>query len=257
MTQPAVTQHVQYFEQLYGCKLFDYTNKGLRKTPQCAQLEKTARAVLAMHLAAQQTLAGSEKPTLQIGATKTIGEYLLNHALPSLLSASDYAVSITIDNTENLLAKLKSFSLDVLMLEGFVEKENYPCLPICTQEMVGICAKTHPFAGRVVPLGEAFAQHAILREQGSGTRAVFEQFLRGQGHSVSQFAQRTTISSNKLIAAAIAQGGAVSFVYDLIPQQHSELATFRLAEGQIFHPFHYVFLNQAKADALQGLLHPF
>ncbi len=32
MTQPAVTQHIKYLERLYGCKLFEYTNKKLYKT---------------------------------------------------------------------------------------------------------------------------------------------------------------------------------------------------------------------------------
>ncbi len=254
MTQPAVTQHIQHFEQLYGCKLFLYAGRKLQKTPKCAQLEQTARAMVSMHLAAQQQLSACEKLPLRIGATKTIGEYMLPQALQPLLCAEGYAVSITIDNTKNLLEQLNHFALDVLLLEGFVDKAQYAHRPIATKELVGICAQNHPFAGRSVTLGEAFATPAILREQGSGTRAVLEHFLAGQGCTTAQFAHSSNISSNTLLSAAVAQGHGISFVYDMIPAQNKNLATFRLAEGKILHQLHCVFLNQEKANILQALL---
>ena len=33
ISQPAVTQHIQFLEREYGCKLFTYENRSLQKTP--------------------------------------------------------------------------------------------------------------------------------------------------------------------------------------------------------------------------------
>ena len=46
MTQPAVTQHIHFLEQEYGCRLFLYENRVLTKTPAAARLEKYAVSLL-------------------------------------------------------------------------------------------------------------------------------------------------------------------------------------------------------------------
>ncbi len=39
ITQPAVTQHIQFLEKEYGCRLFLYENRKLIKTPAARMLE--------------------------------------------------------------------------------------------------------------------------------------------------------------------------------------------------------------------------
>ena len=46
MTQPAVTQHIHYLENLYGCKLFIYDRRSLKMTPEAEVLKKYAENVL-------------------------------------------------------------------------------------------------------------------------------------------------------------------------------------------------------------------
>ena len=43
ITQPAVTQQIQWLEKYYGCSLFSYEGRRLRKTSKAVLLEKTAR----------------------------------------------------------------------------------------------------------------------------------------------------------------------------------------------------------------------
>ncbi len=246
MTQPAVTQHIKYLEQCYGCKLFVYQNKRLQKTAKGTALEKYARSIVSLSLSAQTALAQPEKLPLKIGATKTIGEYLLDDAMLSLLSQSAYELQLVIDNTERLLEHLNHFALDLLLLEGYVDKEKYQCQSISTERIVGICAQNHPFAGKKIPLEDIFAEHLVLREQGSGTRAVLEHFLTSKGYSVEKFARKSSLSSNRLIERAVGNGLAISFVYEVIAQKNKNLATFQIKGSEIFHELNYVFLNHAK-----------
>ena len=39
MTQPAVTQHIHYLEERYGCKLFLYDRRTLKMTPEAEVLK--------------------------------------------------------------------------------------------------------------------------------------------------------------------------------------------------------------------------
>lgn len=45
ITQPAVTQHIQFLEKEYGCRLFIYENRKLIKTPAAQMLEDYLRSV--------------------------------------------------------------------------------------------------------------------------------------------------------------------------------------------------------------------
>ena len=65
ITQPAITQHIHYLEAKFGCKLFVYENRLLKKTHQGRILEQYARTMLAQEerllrlLSRRWTLPGS------------------------------------------------------------------------------------------------------------------------------------------------------------------------------------------------------
>ena len=254
MTQPAVTQHIKYLEQFYQCKLFDYSNRKLSKTKKGIILEKYARNVVSLHISVQEKLNKTEKLQINIGATKTIGEYLLNQVIPSLMLSDQFEMNFIIDNTENLLDKLNHFELDLLLLEGDVDKANYQYSKISTEEIVGICAPSHPFAHSVIPFENIVNENVVLREKGSGTRNVFERFLKSQGHSIESMQNKSILSSNKLIEQLVEKDLAISFVYDVIPRQNTQIASFRIKKMKMLHDFNFVYLNQEKADKIIDLL---
>ena len=96
MTQPAVTQHIKYLENLYSCKLFNYSNKKLLKTQKCLELEKSARLVVSLNISIKEELSTNTKKCINIGATKSIGEYMLDELLIDLLTSAKYEVNIII-----------------------------------------------------------------------------------------------------------------------------------------------------------------
>ncbi len=254
MTQPAVTQHIKYLENLYECKLFDYSNKKLSITKKGVELEGYARTIVSLNKTAHKELGKKNKIAINIGATKTIGEYILDEVLPELMLDTRYEIRVIVDNTERLLERLNHFDLDVLLLEGYVEKEKYHCENIRIAELVGICSANHSFAGKEVSLEEILNQPVVLREQGSGTRNVLENYLYNQGYSIEAFETKSILSSNRLIEGVVETGAAISFVYDVIPKKNEKLATFEMREDQILHEFNYVFLNEEVARRVISLI---
>jgi len=67
MTQPGVTQHIQYLEQHYGVKLFLYDGRQLRRTPQAEALKKHIDGVLARERSLRQILTAPHMITSSIG----------------------------------------------------------------------------------------------------------------------------------------------------------------------------------------------
>ena len=77
LTQPAVTKQIQALEALYGVRLFTYDSRKLRKTPQGETLEIYAISQRYQDEELRRALKRQEKTSLRIGATKSIGDYIL------------------------------------------------------------------------------------------------------------------------------------------------------------------------------------
>lgn len=254
MTQPAVTQHIQYLEKAYGCKLFTYDRRVLSQTAEGAALEEYARSLVYNDSQFRARLGQRSAVPMTVGTTKSIGDYVAAPQLIRLMEREDVDLTVIIDNTEHLLSMLRSFQLDILLVEGFVDKNLYAHRLIRREELVGICAPDHPFAGREVPLEALFSQHILLREHGSGTRAVFEAFLQAHGYSSDSFRRRSQISSFPLITQAVAHGCGISFVYDAVHRSSPEAAAFRIAGCPIWHEFNYVYLKNTDVGRYLELL---
>ncbi len=257
MTQPAVTQHIKYLEGFYGCKLFDYSARQLKKTKKCTELEKYARNIISLSESVKEELLQNDRMQINIGATKTIGEYTLDTAISSVILDDDYELNFIIDNTENLLNRLNHFELDLILVEGYVDKEKYLHTQISTREVVGICSLEHKFAFNEVTLQDIMHEKILLREKGSGTRSVFENFLSAQGYKLDSLKNKAIISSNKIIEETAQKGQAISFVYDVMQRQNPNIAYFKIAGNRIMHEFNYVYLNRTKAQKIMGLLNLF
>ncbi len=254
MTQPAVTQHIKFLEDFYDCKLFDYSERKLKKTAKAVALEKYTRNIISESLAIKNELLEENKIALNIGATKTIGEYTLIEKISNLIADSRFEVNFIIDNTENLLNKLNHFELDLLLLEGYLDKNKYLHEKISDEEIVGICSTNHKFANKEVELEDVFAENIIFREKGSGTRNVFENFLQGKGYSLESFKNKSVISSNKIIENLVERGSAISFVYSVLGESNENISNFRIKNNSIFHEFNYVFINSRKAEKIIELI---
>lgn len=250
MTQPAVTQHIHYLEREYGCKLFSYDGKILTKTESCLLLERYLRSVVYNEQTFRNSLNEPKPLKLSIGATKTIGDYTMEEKVMELLKRSDINLEFIIDNTDHLLSQLDNLNLDLLLVEGFVDKSKYETHLIKNENLVGICSPNHPFANKKIPLEKIFSEHIILREMGSGTRAVFDQFLYEKNHKTEDFVKSSVISSFKLIEKAVSSNLGISFVYQSILEKSNGIAKFEIKDEKISHELNFVFLKNSFAKNL-------
>lgn len=246
MTQPAVTQHIKYLENIYSCKLFNYEAKVLSKTDKAVKLEEYSRAVLYNEQSFKKEINLQEKRKISIGATKTIGDFIINQIILNLLGDDSVELELIVDNTKNLFDKLNTLDLDFLMIEGYFDKSKYAYKPIKDEELVGVCALDHKFANKTVSINDIFKEHIILREKGSGTRDVLEHFLREKNNSFAEFRKISTISSFNLILEAVRNNIAISFVYKSIAMKNKNLAVFKIENSKISHELNYVFLKNTK-----------
>ena len=253
ITQPAVTQHIQYLEAYYGCRLFSYDGRKLSKTEQAELLERGAHAINYQEERLRQDLRVRQAPNLSIGATKTIGEFVIGNHVSRYLDVPGNRLSVDVDNTARILERLNRGKLDFAIVEGYYSRSEYEDRLYQTDPFVGLCAWDHPLAGRTVPLEELWGENLLLREKGSGTREILENFLNERNHAATDFARVTCIGNLGLMERLLEGKKGITFAYAAAAAENHRLARFFVEGWELRREFNYVFLRDTGAKALVEL----
>ena len=247
LSQPAVTKQIQALEQLLQTKLFYYDGHSLHKTEKCLLLERYAITRQYQFEELQLAIAEKERTSLRIGATKTIGDYVLIDAIKDYLKDPSHELSLVVDNTKHLLQMLDENQLDFAVIEGTFSKTKYDSYLLRMEPFVGICAKGSPLCGREVSVEELLKETIIVREEGSGTRRIFEERLIASGYELSDFSRTVSISSFVSIKALVAAGIGISFLYESVVSKEETIGTFTVEGLTAPHAFHVVYTRNTNA----------
>ena len=247
LSQPAVTKQIQSLEQSLQAKLFYYDGHALHKTEKCLLLERYAISMQYQFEELQLEFAEKERTLLRIGATKTIGDYVLIDAIKDYLQDPSHELSLVVDNTKHLLQMLDENQLDFAIIEGTFSKTKYDSYLLRMEPFVGICAKNHPLCGKHIPVAQLLKETIVVREEGSGTRRIFEERLTASGYELNDFFRMVSISSFVSIKALVAAGIGISFLYDSVIAKDENIGTFTVDGLTEPHAFHVVYTRNTNA----------
>ena len=249
LSQPAVTKQIQSLEQSLQTKLFHYDGHILHKTEKCLLLERYAISQQYQFEELQLAIADKKRLMLRIGATKTIGDYVLIDAIKDYLSNPSHELSLVVDNTKHLLQMLDENQLDFAVIEGTFSKTKYDSYLLRMEPFVGICAKGSPLCGKQVSIETLLSETIIVREEGSGTRRIFEERLTASGYELSDFNREVSISSFVSIKALVAGGIGISFMYQSVVSKENDIGTFTVPGITEPHAFHVVYTRNTNAKS--------
>ena len=252
LSQPAVSKHIQALESQYGVQLFSYTGRRLTKTRQGEILEQYAESLQYNEERLLEQLRKEPRRILRVGATKSIGDYVLLPYIQRFLSQPQNRIELLVDNTAHLLELLNQGKLDFVVSEGIFDRQHYGWKLFRTEPYVGICSKNHPFAGKIIPVSELFTERVILREKGSGTREILERTLLAEGYDADAFAEQICISSFEIIKTLVSDGGGISFLYEAVVKNDERLGRFLCPPLTGTHEFNVVFLKNTDAGQTAG-----
>ena len=244
MTQPGVSQHIRKLEEHYGIKLFTYEGRTLKRTREAEILKRHLDSMLVEEAALEEEFSSSKGLHLRVGATKTIGEYVLVPDVRKFLLDTSHSLDFTIDNTQTLLKLLEDGKLDFAVIEGVIDKSRYGWRLFKKEKYVGICSKNHRFANKKIPIDEIFKEALIIREKGSGTRFILEEILKAKGYSLDVFKRVTSLGNFSVIMDMLECGNAITFAYKPIAEQRNDLTTFSVEGLDIEGEFNFVYCNE-------------
>lgn len=251
MTQPAVTNHIQALEAIYGVKLFDYASRTLTKTNECVMIEKFARRIKHTENELFAAIQKKKGMHIKLGATKTIGSFVVAPHIAKASKFNNVTISLDVDNTHNLLHKLDCSEIDIALIEGHFDKNNYAYRLYKSEKLVGICAAECTLANACVNLDELKRHNIILRENGSGSRDIFESALKTHNFSLSDFSSTITANDIGAITSLVKSGVGISFVYESVAKNDAaDIAAFSLENVELYGEFNFVYLKDTDSEKL-------
>lgn len=203
ISQPTVSQIIGELEKEYNTQLFERIGKELRITAAGNLLLKSAQDIFAIHENLEQNMKtiNSIRP-FRIGVTMTIGNNMIADITQSLEARHpDIETYVFVDNTRNIESMLAQNELDIALVEGNTVRQEIYKTPIFEDDLCLICSCKHPFAKRKtsISLEELKEEKYILREKGSGTRAIFENIMHS--HHIPLRVKWEASSSNAIVEA--------------------------------------------------------
>ena len=227
VSQPAVTRQIHQLENFYGTLLFDRTEGKLIVTETGRMLYPFANAIINDFNRSKEVIqqaTGEYNANLRVGASLTIGEFLL----PSLLGrfkkqTPEITVSLTIKNTPSVLEDLSNDVIDIALVEGIVENENFIVEKFADDELVLVFPTDHPWKDRSeINIEELANERMIWRESLSGTRLTVENTLREYG-ALDKVESYMEISSTQAIKSAVEAGLGITILPRLTVARELEL----------------------------------
>lgn len=244
LSQSATSGALNELEGLLGARLFDRVGKrlvindtGRALLPQARALIDSARGIENQFGVGAGAGRGPGMATrLRIGASTTIGNYLLPALMASHLRASpESGVDVMVGNTSEVVASVVRLEVDIGFIEGPCHEPELQVKPWLEDELVIVCAPSHPLVrddptGRV-GLKALRQQRWLLREPGSGTREAVDNALLSHLH---QWENSMLLGSTEAIKQAAAEGLGVAClsvcaVQDLLTLQRLVVVNSTLA----------------------------
>ena len=214
VSQPALSRELKALESRLGVTLFERHAKGMRLTHAGEVLNRYAVRLFELEHAAEaamREIAGAQLGHLTLGASNTVGTYLL----PPVLAAfrrqrPNVQVSLFVGNTEQVSQGVGDLRFMLGFIEGPLHVQGLTTTVFQHDEIVPVAAADHPLVHRRrLKAIELSGQGLLLRERGSGTRELIEKAL--QRHRIVP-GEAMEFGNTEALKRAAVHGGGIAWL---------------------------------------------
>lgn len=203
-SQSAASTSLAELEAALGVELFDRIGRRLLLNENGRALLPKAQALVEQAAEVQALFTDEHAAPLRVAASFTIGEYLL----PSLVSQwtqlhPKSQIHLRIGNTSEVIAAVAALDVDIGFVEGSQTHADLVVRPWLDDEMVILAAPGHPLANRRATTRQLADATWVLREHGSGTRQITDEWLlKNLGQVRVGFELGSTEAIKRVVAAS-------------------------------------------------------
>ncbi|MCM3596101.1 LysR family transcriptional regulator [Metabacillus idriensis] len=246
MSQPSVSLHIKNLEKEFQTTLFLRSPKFLQITPTGEILYDRAKRMITLYEQTRQDILehqNSIKGELKIGASFTIGEYILPSLLLDLQTEyPELELQVLIGNTEEIIQSVRMHQVDIGLIEGQTNEKELSVHPFMQDELFIVSSKNHELASKEeVTYSDLQNQPWVTREVGSGTREFLNHVIRTNGLKVKSL---LTISSNQGIKETLINGMGLSFLSQSVIErdlQNQNLSIIKMKNQSFTRTLSYIY----------------
>ena len=259
LTQPAISQQIKALEKEYAVKLFNYKEKTLTLTSEGEMLRRYSVEMVANNKKIKENLDKfpKENKNYSIGATLTIGEYIMTSIIKNYLKNNPSAnIKMYVENTETLLKKLENGTIDAAIIEGSFEKNKYNTKLFKKSNFIGVASNKSKFSNKSLSFDDLVSETLIIREKGSGTRAILLNALENKNINKDNFKSLLEIGNFNAIKNLVENNFGITFLYEEVVERElkdKKLVKLNIKDFNLVHDFNIASLKN-KIDEKNNFL---
>ena len=256
VTQPTITAQIKALEEELNTKLFERTTKKVELTQSAKILMKYAREIIRLSDLAQKEIMQIEDTVygdLSMGCSFTIGEYILPDFLKTFKGLYPLVqMEVNITNSNNIVSDIKDQRIDVGLIETPIDDPDVVVEPFMEDELIVIASPSHIAASnKKISLERLKRLPMIVKEKGSGTRAVVNQYLKQAAIEESDLNIVMELGSTEAVKAVVESGLGVSIISKSAIQKEQELNLLTAIEIKNLSFYRYFYIAYGRHQVLK------
>ncbi|CAA6828009.1 MAG: Transcriptional regulator, LysR family [uncultured Sulfurovum sp.] len=180
LSQSAVSMSIKELENILGRPVFDRINKKLVLNEVGRAFHKEISPIFKKLSDIEYEFKNSEnKGMIRVGASTTIVDYLMPSIICSYMSSyPDVKITLKEGNTQEIVKMIQEGSIDIGFVEGFVSGSDIVKEKVGVDELVVVTENESLTKSQAENIGYFKDMRWVLREEGSGTREVFLDYIK-------------------------------------------------------------------------------
>lgn len=198
ISQPAVTQQIKYMEEYLDTKIIERKKNGIKLTKEGETLFYISKKLEKAVNNANKDLVKITKKELTfiIGASFTIGDYILPTYLDNIKKHIKNDVAIKVDVSKNIINELLERRIDIALIESPISENGLMYRDWSEDELVVVSNK--PIA-KYLKKDDLYKFDWVCREEGSFTRKLVSEMFDSMDINCQSFNVKSEVTSSTAV----------------------------------------------------------
>jgi DNA-binding transcriptional LysR family regulator len=201
LSQSAISMSIKELENILGRPVFDRINKKLVLNEVGRAFHKEIDPIYKKLSDIEYEFKNSEnKGMIRVGASTTIVDYLMPSIICAYMSSyPDVKITLKEGNTQEIASMIQEGSIDIGFVEGYVQGSDIVREKVGIDELLIVTENKEIANAKPVFIDELSEMRWVLREEGSGTREVFLDYIKEKVDDLNIFLELGHTESIKSI----------------------------------------------------------